>query len=72
MSELSDGSHDVVVVDAREDEHGVVHLELAVTSGAHKGEVVHVAARSFARDALDVLGLPATVHVHEGVPRVVF
>ncbi len=72
MSELSDGSHDVVVVDAREDEDGVVHLELAVTSGAHKGDVVHVAARSFARDALDVLGLPATVHVHEGVPRVVF
>lgn len=72
MSELSDGSHDVVVVDAREDERGVVHLELAVTSGAHKGDVVHVAARSFARDALDVLGLPATIHVHEGVPRVVF
>jgi hypothetical protein len=72
MSELSDGSHDVVVVDAREDEDGVVHLELAVTSGAHKGDVVHVAARSFARDALDVMGLPATIHVHEGVPRVVF
>ena len=72
MDELKDGSHDVVVVDAREDEDGVVHLELAVTSGAHKGDVVRVAARSFARDALDVLGLPATLHVHEGVPRVEF
>lgn len=72
MSELRDGTHDVVVIDAREDEDGVVHLELAVTSGTHKGNVVRVAARSFARDALDVLGLPATLHVDEGVPRVVF
>ena len=72
MNEMSDGTHDVVVVDAREDEDGVVHLEVAVTSGAHKGEVVRVATHSFARDALDVLGLPATLHVHEGVPRVTF
>jgi len=67
---MTDGSHDVVIIDAREDEDGVVHLELAVTSGAHKGDVVRVAARSFVRDALDVLGLPAVLHVHEGVPHV--
>ncbi|HEX2038545.1 MAG TPA: hypothetical protein VHF47_02310 [Acidimicrobiales bacterium] len=72
MALLSDGSHDVVVVDAREDDEGVLHLELAVTSGAHKGDVVRVAARATARGALDVLGLPATLHVHDGVPRVDF
>jgi hypothetical protein len=72
MSEFDEGLHDVVVVDAREDDEGVLHLELAVTSGARKGDVVHVAARSLGRDALDVLGLPATLHVHEGVPRVEF
>ncbi len=72
MSEISEGSHDAMVIDAREDDDGLVHLELAVTSGAHKGEVVRVATRSLARDALDALGLPVTIHVHEGVPRVTF
>ena len=72
MNERTDGTHDVIVVDAREDEDGVVHLELALTSGARKGDVVRLAARAFARDPLDVLGLPATIHVKDGVPRVVF
>ncbi len=72
MDEFSDGTHDVVVVDAREDEDGVLHLELAVTSGARKGDVVRVSARSIGRDAIDVLGLPAVLHVRDGAPRVEF
>lgn len=72
MDELSDGTHDVVVVDAREDDEGVLHLDLAVTSGARKGDVVRIAARSLERDALEVLGLPAVLHVRDGNPHVEF
>jgi hypothetical protein len=72
MTNLADGTHDVVVVDASEDDDGIVHLELAVTSGARKGDVVRVAAHALARAPLDLLGLPATLHVKDGVPRVTF
>lgn len=47
-----------------------VTLELAVTQGPHKGEVVVVVATHMGLDAIAVLGLPATLHVEDGAPRV--
>jgi hypothetical protein len=45
-------------------------LELTVTSGAHRGEIVHVNARGLHRSWIDLLGTPATLNVTDGRPRV--
>jgi hypothetical protein len=72
MSLLDDGTYDVVVIDAREGHEEILHLELAVTSGEHRGEVVTVAARGLRRRALDLLGTPATLVVTDGEPHITF
>jgi len=66
---LPDGVYDAIVVDGDEDERGV-RLELTITAGAHKGEVVAVRA-SFAKlDIVNTLGLPARLVVSDGTPTV--
>ena len=72
MSVLPDGSHDVLVVDVQTDVDDVARLELAIVAGPHKGEVVMLRATGIDRDAIDMLGLPATLIVEDGNPRVVF
>ena len=73
MKPLADGFYSIVVVDASEDtERGGVILELAITAGETRGEVVRLRASSSARSAIDLLGLPATLEVRDGQPRVVF
>lgn len=67
---LEDGTYDAVIVDAEERDGGV-HLELTVVAGPHKGDVVAITAHGLDRDPLDVLGLPVTVTVEGGAPRVV-
>jgi hypothetical protein len=77
---LPDGAYDafVVWVDARDD--GMLAVDLTVIAGAHKGDVVcvtaspgatraalHVAA---AADVLDLVGVPCTLHVERGAPRI--
>lgn len=72
---LEDGTYDVMVVDAAPtvDADGVadggVRLDLTVIAGAHKGEVVTLGARGLHRDPLDLLGVPGTVVVADGNPR---
>jgi hypothetical protein len=66
---LEDATYEVIVVDATDDPSGpVVRLELAITAGPHKGEVVRLNGRNLTRDPLDLLGLPATLTVAGGVP----
>jgi hypothetical protein len=68
---LEDDTYEVIVVDASQDmEKGpeVVHLELAVITGRHKGEVVRLNGYHLAGDPFDLLGLPATLTVTDGVP----
>ena len=72
MTAISDGFHDILVVDAVADADGVVHFELAITSGPHKGDVVRVRASGLTRDPIDMLGLPARLVVEDGAPRVEF
>ncbi len=73
MQPLVDGFYSVVVVDATEDtERDGVFLELVITQGSAKGEVVRLRASSSARSAIDLLGLPATLEVRDGRPRVIF
>lgn len=69
---LADGTYDVFVLDAEEVEGGragEVRVELTVTSGPHKGDVVVVRGDAGARPPLDLLGEPATLVVSDGVPR---
>ncbi|HVF73839.1 MAG TPA: hypothetical protein VM938_02220 [Acidimicrobiales bacterium] len=69
MSLLEDGTYDVVVIDANEDDDGVVHVEVTVVSGVEKGNVVRLSGPRGRRDATDLLGLPATLDVVDGAPR---
>ncbi len=72
MSVLEDGTYDVLVVDAIDDGGGVVHIEVAVVSGAQKGDVVRLSGLRGKRDPADLLGLPATLRVADGQPRLAF
>jgi hypothetical protein len=66
---LADGSYDAFIVwaDARDD--GRLAFELTLTTGAHKGDVITVIARSSA-DPIALIGLPCTLVVTDGQPRV--
>jgi hypothetical protein len=74
MSDLADGTYDVFVVDATEatleDGTEVVRLELTVTSGEHKGEVVPLTATGLGRSEIDLMGMPATRTVDGGAPTI--
>src|SRR2546426_512211 len=65
---LRDGRYNVFIVDAEHasEQHDALRLELAVTDGPHKGDVVNVIARHMHVDAVNVLGLPATLIVEDG------
>lgn len=69
---LADGSYDALVVDAEDRGDGTMGIELTIVAGAAKGEVVTLVARNLAGDPLDLLGVPATITVHDGSPAVRF
>jgi hypothetical protein len=63
MHALEDGNYDAFIIDAHARDDALA-LELTITSGAHRGEVVNVVTSTYAtRDALDLLGLPCTLIV---------
>jgi hypothetical protein len=65
---LTDGTYDALVVDARTDDDGIVHVDVTITTGEHKGEVVQLAGRFPGKDELDLLAAPATLVVSDGQP----
>ena len=65
---LPDGRYDALIVDASTDGDGMVHVEVTVTTGAHKGDVVQLKGRFPGRDELDLLAAPATLVVSDGRP----
>ena len=70
---LPDGNYDAFVVDAvdaEEDGRRVMHLDLTITSGEHKGEVVSVTASGLKGTEFDAIGMPATLVVDGGRPSV--
>ena len=71
MSDLEDGAYDVFIVDVEEDAaRGLMKLELAITRGERKGDVVAVSAPRDIGEALDLLGLPGRLDVVDGAPHV--
>lgn len=69
---LEDGTYDALVFDADDAEGGGVAVELTILAGGHKGEVVSVVSHDWEGDALDLLGIPATLVVTDGRPQVIF
>jgi hypothetical protein len=67
---LADGVYDAFVVWAETRDDGTIALDLTVTTGARKGDVVSVRATNTPRDAIDLIGMPCTLHVHAREPRV--
>jgi len=70
-AQLEDGSYDAFIVwaDARDDGH--IAFDLTFTTGALKGDVITVLARS-TRDPIALIGLPCSLVVEHGAPRIDF
>lgn len=71
MTILPDGDYDVIVVEAADDDahDGRLHLSVTVLAGAHKSEVVDLAISNFGRPGYELLGLPGTLTVTDGLPH---
>ena len=70
MHALEDGNYDAFIVDVEERDSALA-LELTITSGAHKGDVINIVTSTFAtRDALELIGLPCTLIVEGETLRI--
>jgi hypothetical protein len=77
---LPDGVYDAFVIWIDERDGDMLAIDLTVIAGAHKGDVVCVvASSSVARaelgvamlaDPLGLVGVPCTLHVEHGRPRI--
>ena len=71
MNALPDGAYDVVIIDAEIIDESTMRVELLLVAGEEKGNVVAMRGPHLAPDPTMLLGLPATMRVVNGVPRVV-
>ena len=71
---LADGEYPAFVVDLEpgvtDDGRHVMHLELTILTGEHKGNVVTVSSSDVEGDYVDLIGMPATLTVSDGEPAV--
>ena len=71
---IPDGTYDAFVVDAEpgvaDDGTEHMHLELTILAGEHKGNMVTVTAVGLEGTEIDLMGMPATLTVADGQPRV--
>jgi hypothetical protein len=66
---LVDGTYDVIIVDADSRDNGAMAIDIALSSGPLRGEVVTIVATGLGRDAIDLLAMPATLVVVDGEPH---
>ena len=69
MDAMPDGRYDVFVVDAETIDETTMRVEIAMVSGDDKGAVFAMRGPHLARDPIELLGLPGTLIVRDGVPR---
>ena len=73
---LPDGTYDAFIIDATAadqpslDGLTAMSLDLAITSGEHKGEVLTLTATGLPQSDVELLGMPATLSVVGGKPSV--
>jgi hypothetical protein len=65
---LPDGVYEVMIVDVEAGEAQHVRIDVVVTAGSHRGEVVSLRASAMQRDPLGLMGLPACLRVNDGIP----
>jgi hypothetical protein len=65
---LPDGAYDVMIVDVEAGEERQVRIDVVITVGPHRGEVVSLRTAAMQRDPLGLMGLPACLRVHDGTP----
>jgi hypothetical protein len=70
MTILGDGTYDVFIIDAESVDDTTLRLDLTITTGSSKGDVVSIRASNMGRDPLALMGTPATLTVTGGVPTV--
>ena len=70
---FADGTYDAIVFDTSDrDADGIFAVELTITAGEHKGEVVSIRTNAWAGEPFELLGIPATLTVADGEPVVRF
>lgn len=69
MCAMPDGTYDVFIVDAESIDATTMRVELAMVNGDDKGDVFAMRGPHLANDPIDLLGLPGTLVVVDGVPQ---
>ena len=69
MAALNDGKYEVIVVDAQQRADGAIAIELAVSSGPHRGEVITIISAGMNASWIDLLAAPGTLIVRDGQPE---
>ena len=72
VSALEDGIYDAIVVDAVQHDDDSMTIEIALSSGPHRGDVVRINATHIDRTWSDLLASPVTLTVADGRPRLTF
>ena len=67
---LPDGRYDAFVIWAERSDDGSLTVELTVVSGDHKGDVVSIVGDPRSVDPVALTGLPCTLVVADGTPRI--
>jgi hypothetical protein len=67
---LADGVYDAFVVWAETRDDGALTLDLTITTGERKGDVVSLRATDAPREAIDLVGVSCTLRVRDGEPLV--
>lgn len=69
MNAMPDGRYDVFIVDAETIDETTMRVEVAMVTGDDKGDVFAIRGPLLADDPIELLGLPGTLIVTDGVPR---
>ena len=67
---MPDGRYDVFIIDAEIIDESTMRIELMMVTGDDKGNVFALRGPMLADDPIEVIGLPATMNVTDGVPSV--
>lgn len=72
VAPLPDGTYSAFIVDADAVADDVLALDVTITSGPHRGELLTVRATGLTRrDPVHLLGQPCELIVTDGAPRIV-
>ena len=72
VAPLPDGTYSAFIVDADRVAHDVLALDVTITSGPHRGELLTVRASGLTRrDPVHLLGQPCELIVTDGAPVIV-